>query len=90
MKFTDDYAKLVTSHGGHIAAQSAEGRYKALFIQKEFDDDVKELYEAIKAIFDPYGTMNPGVKQSGDVKTLVAQLRKSYELPHIAQYFPTN
>ena len=45
-------------------AQGGEGRVKARFAQAQLDDEVKELYAAIKATFDPYGILNPGVKQA--------------------------
>lgn len=90
LKFTDDYAKLVSGHNGHLIGSAGEGRFKALFAHKEFEDDVKEVYEAVRNAFDPFGIMNPGVKAPSDVKTLVSQMRKAYELPALSGYFPTN
>lgn len=90
LKFTDEYARLVVDHGGHLIGEGGEGRYKALFAHKDFDDDLKSLYESIRSIFDPLGIMNPGVKQATDAKTLVSQLRKNYDLAVFANHFPTN
>ncbi|MFZ1360834.1 MAG: FAD-binding oxidoreductase [Candidatus Saccharimonadales bacterium] len=90
LKFTDEYAKLVTSHGGHLIGESGEGRFKAIFAHKVFDEDLVAIYNTVRSTFDPQGIMNPGVKQSTDVKTLVSQLRKSYELPALAGYSPTS
>lgn len=90
LKFTDDYAKLVASFSGHLVGMAGEGRTKAFFAHKEFDDDVKELYDSIREIFDPFGIMNPGVKAPSDIKSLVAMMRKNYELPGLAGHFPSN
>ncbi len=90
LKFTDEYAKLIASHGGHLIGESGEGRFKALFAHKEFDEDLAAIYDAVRKAFDPQGIMNPGVKQPTELKTLVAQLRKSYDLSAFAGYFPAN
>lgn len=90
IKFTDDYARLVASYGGHLIGEGGEGRFKALFAHQEFDDDLKEVYASVKTAFDPLGIMNTGVKESTDVKTLVTQLRKNYDLAAFSNYSPTN
>lgn len=90
MKFTDEYARLVASHGGHLIGEAGEGRFKALFAHKDFEDDLAELYTSIRTIFDPLGVMNTGVKQPGDVKNLVTQLRKDYNLSAFVNHSPTN
>jgi hypothetical protein len=42
----------------------------------------------LKAIFDPYGILNPGVKQAVDIRHLVTQLRRDYDTSAIAGYVP--
>jgi FAD/FMN-containing dehydrogenase len=90
VKFTDEYARLVSSHGGHLIGESGEGRYKALFARKEYDDELEAIYQAVRDAFDPLGIMNTGVKQTADLKTLVSHLRKSYDLAAFANHSPTN
>jgi FAD/FMN-containing dehydrogenase len=89
-KLIDEYAKLVSSHSGHLVGESAEGRLKAPFAYKDFEDGVEELYDAVKEIFDPLNTLNPGVKHKGDLKTLVSQLRADYNIGGLAGHSPTN
>lgn len=89
-KFVDEYSHLVVSHRGHLIGESAEGRFKASFAYKEFDDDLMGLYDGIKAIFDPLEILNPGVKQKNELKTMVAMLRKEYNLAAFAGHSPTN
>lgn len=74
-----DYAQLVDKFGGTFLADSSEGRLKANAAYSIIDEDIQHLYEQIRAIFDPFGTMNPGVKQSSDIKSLVEMLRSSYD-----------
>lgn len=78
-KIITEYAQLVDKCGGTFLADSSEGRLKANAAYSLIDDDVRNLYEQIRAVFDPFGTMNPGVKQSSDLKTLVDALRSSYD-----------
>jgi FAD/FMN-containing dehydrogenase len=78
-KLIIEYAQLVDKYGGTFLADSSEGRLKANAAYSLIDEDVRNLYEQIRAIFDPFGTMNPGVKQTSDLKDLVNALRSSYD-----------
>lgn len=78
-KLTQDFAKLVTDHGGVFIAEGAEGRLKSNALRATTDDEVVRLYDEIRAIFDPYGTLNPSVKQSVQAKELVSALTSSYD-----------
>jgi len=86
LKLIDEYAALVAYYGGCLVAQGGEGRLKGRFAYAQLDDDVKELYAAIKAAFDPYGVLNPGVKQDAEARQLVAMLRKDYDTAQLANY----
>lgn len=85
-KLLDTYTSLVSYHGGCLIGEGGEGRLKARFAQAQLDEDIKALYTAIKTTFDPYGILNPGVKQPAEVRQLVAQLRKEYDLSTAAGY----
>lgn len=78
-KLIADYAALVDSCRGAFASDGAEGRLKANAAWATLDPAHVELYEKLRAIFDPFKTLNPGVKQKNDVRTLVANLRTSYD-----------
>jgi FAD/FMN-containing dehydrogenase len=82
-KLLDEYTTLVLAHGGVLVAGGGEGRLKAKFAWETLDDDVRNLYMAVKAAFDPYGILNPGVKQVTDIRQLAAQFRKDYMLSSI-------
>lgn len=78
-RLLDEYATLVAAHNGSIVGESNEGRFKVATAHKQLDDDVKQLFAQIKEIFDPFGILNPGVKQPNEIKQLVGHLRSSYE-----------
>jgi FAD/FMN-containing dehydrogenase len=79
-----DYAALVVKCDGALASNGAEGRLKANAVIATMEDDEVKLYEDIRAIFDPFGTMNPGVKQKSDVRALVSALRSSFDTSDFA------
>lgn len=83
-KLLDEFAGLVADHGGHLIGEAGEGRVKTHAAYKQLDDDVLELFAAIKTAFDPQGILNPGVKQVTELRYLVAQLRPDYTLPRLA------
>ena len=78
-KLLADYAVVVDRCGGAVTADGAEGRLKATAAWAVLEDANAELYEQVRAIFDPFGTLNPGVKQKNELRTLVAALRPSYD-----------
>jgi FAD/FMN-containing dehydrogenase len=89
-KLLGDYANLVASHNGHLIGESGEGRLKAPFAYKQLDEDVIELFDAIRAVFDPQSVLNPGVKQQGNLKHLVSILRSEYDFAPFGDHAPTN
>lgn len=78
-KLLTEYASLVNSCKGAFTADGAEGRLKANAAWANIDADEAQLYEQIREIFDPFGTLNPGVKQTGELRSLVGALRQSYD-----------
>ena len=89
LAFTDEYTKLVTSYGGNVVARSGEGRLVAASAYKHLDDDVRALYQGVRDIFDPLGTLNPGVKTGDTLKSLVPLMRKEYTAAPFAGHAPS-
>lgn len=87
-KLISEYAELVTKHGGVFISESGEGRLKANAAIENIDPEVNQLYEQIRSAFDPFGTMNPGVKQKNEMKTLVSALDSNYSRARFSQYSP--
>ena len=77
-KLLDSLTKLVHQHGGTMVAEGGEGRLKARGIYPELDDKVVAMYEAVRKVCDPLGTLNPGVKQVNDVRVIATQLKSTH------------
>lgn len=78
-RIINDYAALVVKHNGSFVAGDAEGRLRANAAWSLLDENETALYQGIRETFDPFGTLNPGVKQKTDIRTLVGLLRTSYD-----------
>ena len=90
LKLIADYMELVVKCGGSMSTESGEGRLKATAAYAQIDADILDIYDQIRAAFDPFSTMNAGVKQKSDLKTSVSHLNPDYNLADFAQYSPTD
>lgn len=79
-KLISEYTNLVAKCDGNMLADSAEGRLKSYAVYKQIDKEVLKIYEQVRSVFDPYNTLNPGVKQMNELKELVSLLRSDYSL----------
>lgn len=89
-KLLDEYATIVDQHDGHLIGEAGEGRVKARFAYKVLDNEVLALFATIKNIFDPNGILNPGVKQTAELRQLVSELRQNYSLASLSDHVPYN
>lgn len=76
-KLTANLAALAAKHGGTAFGASGDGRIGAgMRIESSSS---QALFKKLKDIFDPNGTLNPGVKHDTTARDLAKQLRSSYE-----------
>lgn len=87
-RLIDQYYKLVVDAGGSIAGQTAEGRMQGTQVGKYLTPELIDLMRKVKTIFDPFGTMNPGVKVDVDIEELKTMLRSEYSLDHQHSHLP--
>lgn len=87
-RFMTEYHKLVLGLGGTIAASSGEGRLRAPYLESMYGTEIYGLFKKIKNIFDPYGTLNPGVKLGTSMDDIKALIRPDYNLGHIYEHLP--
>jgi FAD/FMN-containing dehydrogenase len=87
-RLMDDYAQLVLSLGGSISAEHGEGRLRAPYVAQQYGPEIYALFQKIKLIFDPYGTLNPGVKVNVTMESVKALLRPGYSLDHLYGHMP--
>jgi FAD/FMN-containing dehydrogenase len=87
-RLMDEYNKLVISLGGTVSGESGDGRLHTPYLEALYGSEIYAMLQKVKQIFDPYGTMNPGVKfgtSLDDVKSLV---RADYSLDHLYDHLP--
>ena len=77
-RLLDEYSKLVISLGGATSAASGDGRLKAPYLEYLYGPEVYAILGKVKNIFDPYSTLNPGVKFGTTIEDIKRQLRPDY------------
>lgn len=88
LRLIDEYYNLVISLGGSTSGQHNDGRLRAPYLEKMYGKQVYHLFQQVKQIFDPYGTMNPGVKMNVTLDDVKSQLRTSYSMDHLYDHLP--
>ncbi len=77
--FMDEVCSMVVKeYDGSLKAEHGTGRNMAPFVEMEWGAEAYRLMKEIKAIFDPYGLLNPGVIINEDAE---AHLRNLKPLP---------
>lgn len=76
-KLTAALADLVRKHGGAPFGSAGDGRI-GVGLRIETSDQT-EVFQKLKMIFDPHGTLNPGVKHDSTVRDLAKQMRHEYD-----------
>lgn len=87
-KIMDDYYEMVIKLGGSTAGEHNDGRLRAPYLPALYGKEVYELFKKIKQIFDPYGTLNPGVKIDVKREQVAPLLRKEYSMEHLSDHMP--
>lgn len=81
-KLMEEYYDLVIRLGGSISGGHGEGRIRAPFLEKQYGTECYNMFRKLKQIFDPYGTLNPGVKIDVSTDTVKSLMRQSYTIDH--------
>jgi FAD/FMN-containing dehydrogenase len=89
-RLMDDYYTLALSLGGTISAEHNDGRLKAPYLEKQYGSEVFVLFQKVKQVFDPYGTLNPGVKIGSSLNDIKSIIRTDFGLAHLYDYLPHN
>ncbi|HET8669556.1 MAG TPA: FAD-linked oxidase C-terminal domain-containing protein [Candidatus Saccharimonadales bacterium] len=87
-RLMEECSNLVISLGGSIAGEHGEGRLRAPYMQKQYGPELYAVFQKVKQIFDPYGTLNPGVKVNVNLDSVKALLRSGYSLDHLYNHMP--
>lgn len=84
----DEYYNMVISLGGSTSGEHGDGRLRAPYLEKLYGAEVYALFAKVKQAFDPYGTLNPGVKMNVNLETIKSLLRSSYTMDHLYDHMP--
>ena len=83
-----EYYDMVLKLGGSTCGEHNDGRLRAPFLPKVYGQEMYEVFQQIKKIFDPFGTLNPGVKIDVTLKDIAPLLRHEYSMKHLADHMP--
>jgi FAD/FMN-containing dehydrogenase len=87
-RLMDDYYKLVISLGGTISAEAGDGRLRTPYLEFMYGAELYALLQKVKQVFDPYGTLNPGVKFGTSLDDLKTMVRNDYGIEHLYDHLP--
>ncbi len=87
-KLLEEYYTMVISMGGSTSGEHSDGRLRAPFLPRLYGKEVYALFQKTKQIFDPYGTLNPGVKIDVTLDDIKPLLRHEYSMDHLAAHLP--
>ena len=59
--FIEAAARLVASHGGSLSGEHGDGRARSELLPLMYSPDALKLFGQVKAVFDPFNLLNPGV-----------------------------
>ncbi len=87
-KLIDEYYKLVISMGGSTSGEHGDGRLRGPYLEKLYGPEVYAILQKVKQIFDPYNTLNPGVKINVTLDDIKPLVRTSYSMDHLYDHMP--
>lgn len=87
-RLMDEYYKFVISLGGTVSGERNDGRLRAPYAELQYGAEVSALFKKVKSIFDPYGTLNPGVKTGTTLDDIRALIRPDFGLEHLYDHLP--
>lgn len=74
-RFSDELVDLVLAADGSLKAEHGTGRIMAPFVRRQYGDELYEVMREVKVLFDPSGTLNPGVIITDDDRAHLRHLK---------------
>lgn len=87
-RLMEDYYTMVIGLGGSTSGEHNDGRIRAPYLEKLYGAEAYELFRKVKAIFDPHGILNSGVKIDVTLDDLKPMVRNEYTISHLADHMP--
>jgi D-lactate dehydrogenase len=74
-RFMEAVAEMVIGYDGALKAEHGTGRNMAPFVEREWGRAAYAVMKRVKALFDPKGTLNPGVILNDDPEVFLKDLK---------------
>lgn len=87
-KIIDEYYNMVIGLGGSTSGEQSDGRLRAPYLPRLYGEAMYGVFQKTKFIFDPHGTMNPGVKIDVTIDDIKPLLRHEYSMEHLSHHLP--
>ncbi len=87
-RLLDEYYGLIISLGGSTSGEHNDGRLRGAYLERLYGPEIYALFKKVKTIFDPYGTLNPGVKMDATLESIKPLIRSSYSIEHLYDHLP--
>lgn len=87
-KVMEEYNNMLIGMGGSTSGEHGDGRLRAPYLHHLYGTEAYKVFQKVKAIFDPYGTLNPGVKMNVTLDDIKPLLRHEYSLNHLSSHLP--
>lgn len=87
-KVIDEYYSMVIDMGGSTSGEHSDGRLRAAYLPRLYGQEIYQMFQKVKAIFDPYGVLNPGVKIDVTIDDIKPLLRHEYSMEHLYDHLP--
>lgn len=87
-RLIDEYYKLLISLGGSTSGEHGDGRLRAPYLEQLYGQEGYALLQKVKQIFDPYNTLNPGVKVNVKLDDIKPLVRSGYSMGHLYTHMP--
>lgn len=87
-RLMDEYYNMVIGLGGSTSGQHNDGRLRAPYLPLVYGPEVYAVFQKVKQIFDPYGTINPGVKVNVELADIKPLVRNEFSLSHLYDHLP--
>ena len=87
-KIMDEYYQMVMQMGGSTAGEHNDGRLRAPYLTALYGEEMYKLFSAVKRVFDPFNTLNPGVKIGVTKADQMKYLRHEYNMDKLGHHLP--
>lgn len=87
-RLMDEYYNLVISLGGSTSGEHNDGRLRAPYLEQLYGQGLYAIFQKVKKICDPYGTLNPGVKIDVTLDNIRPLMRTQFSMEHLYDHLP--